>query len=164
MCYTLVRGPCYQIWWPLGISYQFDLWLTLVDFYMTFDPSNAICSGQGFFLSNMVAIVRFQAIWHLVDPCMTFDFSNALHSGQGFLQPNLVGIGHFLSNLTSGWPQYDLWPQHCIMLWSGFFLTNGCHRAFLSNLTSGWPQLTPAWPLTPAMHYALVRDSSYQIW
>ena len=32
-----------------------------------------------------------------------------------------------------------------------------------NNLTSDWPWLTPAWPLTPAMHYALVRGSSYQI-
>ena len=33
-----------------------------------------------------------------------------------------------------------------------------------NNLTSDWPWLTPAWPLIPAMHYALVRGSSYQIW
>ena len=36
--------------------------------------------------------------------------------------------------------------------------------AFLRNLTCGWPRLTPAWPLTPAMSYTLIRGSSYQIW
>ena len=27
-------------------------------------------------------------------------------------------------------------------------------------MTPGWPQLMPAWSVTPAMHYTLVRDSS----
>ena len=40
----------------------------------------------------------------------------------------------------------------------------GGHMAFLSNWTSGWSWLTCAWPLTPAMGYALVRGSSYQNW
>ena len=52
------------------------------------------------------------------------------------------------------WPLHDLWPQQCITLWSRVLPTKfGGLRAFLSNLTSGWPCLTPAWPLTPAMHY-----------
>ena len=63
------------------------------------------------------------------------------------------------------WPQYDLWPQQCVTLWSGVLPTKfGGHTAFLSNLTSGWLWLTPAWPVTPTMHYALVRGSSQQIW
>ena len=35
---------------------QFDLWLILPDPYMIFDPSNALHSGQGFFLPNLVVI------------------------------------------------------------------------------------------------------------
>ena len=64
---------------------------------MTFDPSNALHFGQGFFLPNLVAIGHFYAIdtWLTPDdPCMTFDSSNALCSGQGFVSPNLVAIGH----------------------------------------------------------------------
>ena len=64
-----------------------------------------------------------------------------------------------------GWPMHDLWPQQCTMLWSWILPTKfGGHRALLSKLTPDWPQLTLSWPLTPAMHYTLVRDSSHQIW
>ena len=34
----------------------FDPWLTPADPCMTFDPSNALRSGQGFFLPNLVAL------------------------------------------------------------------------------------------------------------
>ena len=62
--------------------------------------------------------------------------------------------------MTSVWPL----TQHCLLLWSGVLPTKfGGHRAFLINLISSWPRMTPAWPLTPAMHYALVRDSSDQM-
>ena len=35
---------------------------------MTFDPSNTLRFGQGFFPPNLVAIGYFEAIWPLVDP------------------------------------------------------------------------------------------------
>ena len=58
----------------------------------------------------------------------------------------------------------DLWSQHCVPLWSGVLLTKfGGQRVFLSNLTSGWAQMTPALPLTPAVHFAMVRVSSVGI-
>ena len=127
MCYTLVRGSCYQIWWPLGIYNQFDLSLTLADPYMTFDPSNAFYSGQGFFLPNLVAI------GHLHEP------SNALWSGVPCTK--FGSHRECLCNLTSvdpGWPLHDLWPQQCIILWSGIRSTRCVsHRAFLGNLISG---------------------------
>ena len=132
MYYTLVWGPFYQIWWPQGISKEFDLWLTLTDHCMTFDPSNALRSGQRFFPPNLVAIGHFQAYWPLLDP---------------------------------DWPLRDLWHQQCITLWSGILLTKfGGHRAFLNNLPPTWPHMTPAWTWNPAIHYALVSDSSHQIW
>ena len=59
MSYTLIRGSSYQIWWPYSISKQFDLWLTLADPCMTFDPSNALRFGQGFSPPNLVAIGHF---------------------------------------------------------------------------------------------------------
>ena len=59
MHYTLVRGSSHQIWWPLGIAMQIDPYLTPADPYMTFDPSNALHFGQGFFPPNLVAIGHF---------------------------------------------------------------------------------------------------------
>ena len=48
-----------------------------------------------------------------------------------------------LSNLTSGWPLHDLWPQQRIRLWSGILPTKfGGHRALLSKLAPTWPNLT----------------------
>ena len=60
--------------------------------------------------------------------------------------------------------RHDLWSHQWITLCAGVLSTKfGGHRGLLSNMTSGWP-LIPIWPLTPAMHYTLVRGSSYQIW
>ena len=41
---------------------QFDLWLTKADPSMTFDPSNALHFGLGFFLPNLVGIGHFGTI------------------------------------------------------------------------------------------------------
>ena len=65
---------------------------------MTFDPSNALCFGQGFFPPNLMVIGHSKQLdpWLTPDDSfMTFDPSNALRSGQGFFSPNLVAIGHF---------------------------------------------------------------------
>ena len=67
MHYTLVRGSSDKIWKPYGNSKQIDLWLTPADPCMTFDPCNALHSGQGFFQPNLVAIGHFKANWPLVD-------------------------------------------------------------------------------------------------
>ena len=140
---------------------------------MTFKPSDALHSGLCFFLlPNLVATGHFLRYltsgWPRLDPCMPFDLSNELHVDQGFFLPNLVTIRHFQAIwplVDPSWPQHDLWPQHCISLWSGVLPTKfGSHKALLSKLTPTWPQLTPTWPLTPAMHYALVRCFSYQTW
>ena len=43
---------------------------------MTFDPSNALCFGQGFLVPNLVATGHFEAIdpWLTpADPFMTYD-------------------------------------------------------------------------------------------
>ena len=56
------------------------------------------------FGSHIAFLSKF---WPCLAPthlCMTFDLMNALRFGHGFFLPNLVAIGHFLSNLTSGWP------------------------------------------------------------
>ena len=97
MSYTLIRGSFYQIWWPYGISKPFDLWLTPAGPCMTFDPSNALHSGQGFFPPNVVAIGHCWANWPLLDPSWhlhNLNPSNALHYGQGFFPPSLVAVGH----------------------------------------------------------------------
>ena len=106
------------IWWP----YAFLSNSPLVDPLIT--PSSHMA-----FLNHFTLVDRswpLQDLWPI----------NALHSGLGSFLPNLVATGHF--------KEFDLW-------------------LFLSNLTSSWPQVTSAWPLTPAMHYALDR-ASHQIW
>ena len=76
---------------------------------MTFDPSNALRSGRGFFSPNLAAIghtskhddaKQIDPYLTPAEPYMTFDPNNALRSGQGFFPPNLVAIGHLLSKLT----------------------------------------------------------------
>ena len=139
---------------------------------MTFDPSNALHSGQGFFPPNLVAIGHFNfkqidPTWPQLTP--SWPLTPAMHYALSGILPTKFG-GHrsFLSNwplVDPSWPLHDLWPQQCIMLWSGILATKfGGHKALLSKLTPTWPQLTPTWPLTPAMHNALVRDSSHLIW
>ena len=59
MHYAMVRGSSHQIWWQYGIAKQIDLYLTPAEPYMTFDPSNALHFGQGFFPLNLVAIGHF---------------------------------------------------------------------------------------------------------
>ena len=79
----------------------------------------------------------------------------------GALPTKFGGHTSFLSNLTLADPCMTLNPSNA----SGILSTKfGGHRAFLSNLTPGWPQMTPAWSLTPTIHYTLVRGSSHQIW
>ena len=86
---------------------------------------------------------------------------------------HLMALG-ISKQLPSGWPLITpgshiafliLDPINALHSGLGSFLPIfGGHRAFLRNLTSGWPWLTRAWPLTPAMHDALVMGSSHQIW
>ena len=168
MHFTLVWGSFCQIWWPQGISKEFDLWLTLADPCMKSDPamSYTLIKGSSYQIWWPYDISKQFDLWlTLADPCMTFDASNALRSGQGFFPPKFGGHRAMLSKLTPTWPLHEIRPQQCITLWSGVLPTKfGGHRALLRKLTPTWPQLTPTWPLTPAMHYTLVRGSSHQIW
>ena len=169
--YTLISGSSYQIWWQYNISNKFDHWLTLADPCMTSDPSNALRSGQGFSPPNLVAVGHCWAIWPLLDPGWPLHDlwpQRCISLWSGVPPTKFGGHRALLSKLTlldPIWPLHDLWPQQCITLWSEILPTKfGGHRAFLSNLTPGWPQMTPTWPLTPAMHYAVVRSSTHQIW
>ena len=77
---------------------QFELWLTLADSRMTFDPSNALHFGHGFSYQiwRSQGISKQFDLWLTpADPCMSFDPSNALHSVQGLLSLNLMAIGTF---------------------------------------------------------------------
>ena len=170
MHYTLVWGSFCQIWWPQGISKEFDLWLTLADPCMTSDPamSYTLIKGSSYQIWWPYSISKqFDPLvdpgWPLHDlwpqQCIT------LWSG---VLPTKFGGHRALLRwplLDPSWPLHDLRPQQCITLWSEVLPTKfGDHRALLSKLTPTWPQLTPTWPLTPAMHYGSVRDSSHQIW
>ena len=86
-----------------------------------------------------------------IDPWMTFDprFSRFENMPTNLVGPSPTPMPTFSSIPDPGWPLPDLWPQQCIMLWSGIIDTKiGGHRAFLSKLTPTWPQLTATWPLT----------------
>ena len=130
---------------------------------MTFDPSNALHFGRGFF-PNLVAIWHCQANWPLHDiwpqQCITLR--------SGVLPTKYGGHRALLSKLTHTWPQLThTWPSTQAMHFS--LVSNSSHqiwwlKGISKQLTPGWPQMTPAWPLTPAMHYALVRGSFHQIW
>ena len=99
---------------------------------------------------------------------MTDEPNNALHSSRGFFGPNLVATGYSWANwplVYPRWSLHDLWSQQSIMLWSRVLpIKFGGHTTFQSKLTCGWPQVTPAWLLTSAMRYTLVRDFSHWIW
>ena len=132
-------------------------------------PSNVSFSGQRFFLLILVVLGHFWAIWHQVGlGCPLHDLRShkTLYFGQGFFLPNLVAIRLscvMWPLVDRGWPLHDLWLQQYITLHSGALPTKlGDQRTLLNNLTPGWPRLTSAWPLTPAMHYSLVRGF-YQI-
>ena len=55
MHYALVRVFPIKFGSHPGFAKQIDLYVTPADPYMTFEPSNALRSGQGFFPSNLVA-------------------------------------------------------------------------------------------------------------
>ena len=138
MRYTPVRNSSYHIWWPWDIPKLFDHCLTPADLCMTFDPSNALCSGQGFFLPNLIAIGHYLAIWPLINPGWTLhdlwpQQYTTLRSG--VLSTKFGAHKAFLSNLIPGWPLNDLWPEQCITLWSVVLPTKfgGGHRAFLKH-------------------------------
>ena len=123
---------------------------------MTFNPNNALRSGQGFFLPNLVAIGHCLANWPLLDPSWPLHdlWSQQCITLWSVILPTKFG-GHraLLSKLTPSWPQLTLhvfWPQQCITPWSVILPTKfGDHRVFLSNLTLGWIAL---W-LTPFYHW-----------
>ena len=88
---------------------------------MTFDPINALCFGQAFFLPNLVAIEHLKAIWPLVNPgwplhdlwpqqCIT------LWSGA---PPKFGSPRAFLRQLDR-WITFDLWWGHFEKLLSNF--------------------------------------------
>ena len=148
MHFTLLRGSSHQIWGHRALLSK----LTLLDLSWPLHdlwPQQCITLGSGWPLHDL---------WP--QQCISLC--------SGVLPTKFGGHRALLSKLTLldlNWPLHDLWPQQCITLGSGILPTKfGGHGAFLSNLTPGWPQMTPSWPLTPAMHYALVRGPTHQIW
>ena len=125
---------------------------------MTFDPSNALRSDQGFLTPNLVAI----GIAKQIDPYMTFDPSNALRFGQGFFPPNLVVIVYCSAVwplVDPRWPLHGLRPQQCTTLLSGILLTTfGSHRAFWRQIDP-WMTSDPRWGRFENMPTNLVGPS-----
>ena len=109
----LNQGSSNQIWQSYDISKQFDLWLNLADPYiMNFEPNIILLSGQGIFLTNLVAI---RAYLNKLTPgwpgwfLQSFDPIIALHFSQGLFLSSSVAIGHSWAI----WPWLipaDLWP------------------------------------------------------
>ena len=145
---TFDLWPTYQSWWSWAIPKQFDPWLTSADLCMTFNLSNALCFGQGYFLPNLAAIGHSLAIWPLIDPgwplhdlrpqqCTTLP--------QWFFQPNLVPIAHSWAIwhlVDPVWPCMTFDPSNALFFGQGFFLRSlVAIEYFQSNLTSEWPLL-----------------------
>ena len=68
MHFTLFWGSFCQIWWPQGISKEFDLWLTLADHDLWPQQCTALWSG--------VLLTKFgshRAFLRQIDPWMTFN-------------------------------------------------------------------------------------------
>ena len=124
--------------------------LTLPDPFMTFDPSNALRFGQGFFPPNLVATgisMQLTPGWPQLTPA--WHLTPAMHYTLVRVLTKFGGYRGLLSKLTPTWPQLTPtwpWPQQCIMLWSGILVTKfGGHKALLSKLTPTWP-LHDLWP------------------
>ena len=115
MSYTLIRGSSYQIWWPYSISKQFDLWLTPADPCMTFDLSNALCSGHAWILPTEVGghkalLSKLTPTWPQLTPSWPL-IPAMQYAWSGILPTKFGGHRAFLSNLAPGWPQMTLaWP------------------------------------------------------
>ena len=153
--------------WP----YAFISYFTQLTLARSLTPSMHYTLVWGPFYQSLVATGHFKGIWPLVDlgwPVHDLWPQQYITLWSWVLPTKFGGHRAFLSNLTlvdPWWPLHDLWPQQCITLWPGVLPTKfGGHRALLSKLTPTWPQLAPTWPLTPAMHYILVRGSFHQIW
>ena len=92
---------------------------------MTFDPSKALHSGQGFFPPNLVAIGHCWANWPLLDPSWPLHDlwpQQCTKLWSGVLPTKFGGHGALLSKLTPAWPQLTptwLLTQQCITPWSG---------------------------------------------
>ena len=103
-----------NIWWPQGISKDFDLWLTLADPCMTVDLSNALRSGQRFFPPNLVAIGHCKANWPLLDPSWPLHDlrpQQCITLWSVILSTKFGSHRAFISNLTPGWPlMTPAWP------------------------------------------------------
>ena len=100
---------------------------------MTFDHSNALHFGQGFFLPNLVATVFLSNLtpdWPKMTPVGLHDL--------WYHQCTSLWSWIFLPNLVAVWHLWSIWPL----------------------VNPDWP-LHDLWP--PTMHYSFVRGSSYQI-
>ena len=122
---------------------------------MTFDPSNALHSGQGFFPPNLVAIGHCYANWPLLDPSWPL---HDLWPHQCFmLWSEILSIkfgGHkaFLSNLTPGWPPAWLTPDNPYMTFdpsNALCFGQGFYSPNLVAIGHFQVRLTPGWYLTP---------------
>ena len=58
---------------------------------------------------------------------------------------------------------HDLWSHQRSKLFKRFFLPTLVAIGHSWTMTPIWPWLTPAWHLTPSMHYTSVKDSSYRV-
>ena len=81
---------------------------------MTFDPSNALRIGQGFFPPNLVVIGHFWAVWPLVDPGWPMHDlwpQQCITPWLGLLPIKFGSHWVFLRQLDL-WMTFDLWWGH----------------------------------------------------
>ena len=161
------KGPLAIFWLLQVISKQYVIfvWSQIVPAWPLTQQCIALWSGVPYtklggyraFLSNFT----FRWLWMIPAWPLTSSMCYILVMGSSdqIWRPYAC-----LSILTSCWSRMTPDPALCYILVRVLSIKFDCHRAFLGYPTSGWPWLTPAWPLTPTMHYTLVRGSSSQIW
>ena len=123
---TLATFAGFRRFWAIAI------WLTPDDNCMTLHPNNALHSGHGFFVPNLVTIgIRKKFDWCLTpsDPCMTFDPHECTTLQSRVLPTKFGRLRAFPSNLTCLTPYDPTWPltpsiQYTLAFGQGFFPPN----------------------------------------
>ena len=134
--------------WPhlvaLGISGQLPSGWPKKTSCVTLDPINALHSGQGFFLQNLVAIEHLWSIWPVVDPGWPLHDiwpQQYITLWSSVLPTKFSGFRAFLRNwplVEPGWPMYDLWPP-----WMHYTSVKGTNLVAIGHSWAFWPLVDP---------------------
>ena len=133
------------------------------------DPICNLWPNQCTTLWSVILLTKYDRIRAFISkepfgwPYMTLDPNNAYALSRDTSHQIWYSL-LILSKVISSYPSMTFVSRNVLYSDQKFFRLNGGCRLFLGKLTSGRPRLNSVWPLAPAMHYNLARDSSDQIW